>query len=229
MEEHPVSATFEQWLQASFDHEPPKMAKEEDWYWNEGFDSFWDPLRITDAAAVRYMTRLFLESEHLTVYSLEQVAEGIWFLIGGSSPSDSSRTLLNSAVSLRNRVACISAMTEFFRNFVAPATRGVAYEDADPFHGACFMWWDILPLRPFSGDPLQGEPELHDACLKAMDEILALPSDVCRISALHGLNHWQEHYGERVEAAIDAFLAHGQEITPRLREYAMKARSGLCQ
>lgn len=224
-----MSATFEQWLQASFDHEPPKTEKEKDWYWDEGFDSFWDPLHITDTVAVRYMTRLFLEPEHLEAYSLEQVAEGIWFVIGGSSPSRSSRALLNSAVSLRNRVICISAMTEFFRSFVAPRTNKLAYEDMDPFHSACYMWWHMLAVSPTHAETPEGGPELHDACLKVMIEILALPSDVCRISAFHGLNHWHEHYADRVQATIDGFLAGGQEITPRIREYAKKARSGQCQ
>jgi hypothetical protein len=221
-----VIATFDQWLQASFDHPPPTTEKEEDWYRDDGFDSFWDPLRITDAAAVRYMTRLFLESSCLSVYSLEQVAEGIWFLVGGSSPSRSSRALLNSAVSLRKRAACISAMSEFFRSFVASATGGLAYEEDDPFHSACFMWWLIFALSPTHAET--PEPDLHDACLTAMSEILALPSDVCRISALHGLNHWQEHYGERVESTIDAFLAGRPEIAAPIREYAMIARSGQC-
>jgi hypothetical protein len=174
------------------------------------------------------MTRLFLKSGCLNVYSLEQVAEGIWFLIGGSSPSKSSQALFNPAIGLNERVACIHAMHEFFRSFVAPATPGLADTHSDPFHGACFMWWDILPLRPFAGDSPVGEPELHDACLKAMSEILELRSDVCRFSALHGLNHWRENYRDTVEATIDAFLAHGLEITPHIREYAMKARASLC-
>ncbi len=223
-----MSDTFEQWLQASFDHAPPTTAKEQDWYWDEGFELFWNPLCITDAVAVRYMTRLFWESEHLNVYSLEQVAEGIWFLIGGSSPSRSSQALLNPALRLDERVACIDSMTEFFRSFVAPATQGLAYTKSDPFQSACVMWWDILPLRPFRGDSPVGEPELYEGCLKAMSEILEFRPDVCRMSALHGLNHWQEHYRDAVEAKIDGFLACAQEITPHIREYAMKARAGLC-
>ncbi len=147
-------------------------------------------------------------------------------LLGDEPPTRSSRALLNSAVSLRKRVACISAMSEFFRSFVAPATAGLAYEEADPFHSACFMWWHILALSPTHSET--PEPDLQDACLTAMSEILALPSDVCRMSALHGLNHWQEHYGERVESTIDAFLAGRPEIAAPIREYAMIARSGQC-
>lgn len=223
-----MAATFEQWLQASFDHVASTTDK--DWYWQEGFDSFWEPLGITDAVAVKYLTRLLLEPEHLKPYSLEQVAEGIWFLIGESSPSNTSRALLEPAVSLKERVTCIHAMTEFFRRFVTPATPGPADPNTeDPFPMACYMWWDILPLRPFRGDALKGEPELHDACVNAMTEILSLLSDVCRIAALHGLNHWQEHYPRQVEAAIDAFLQATPALAPRIREYAENARGGLCQ
>ena len=48
-------ATFEQWLRASFDHVPAKTDKEPEWYWQEGFDSFWEQLGITHAMAVKYL------------------------------------------------------------------------------------------------------------------------------------------------------------------------------
>ena len=51
-----MTATFEQWIQASFDHSPPKT-DDDDWFWDEGFDSFWESLGITDAVAVKYLTR----------------------------------------------------------------------------------------------------------------------------------------------------------------------------
>ncbi len=225
-----MAATFEQWLRASFDHVPTKADEEPDWYWQEGFDSYWEQLGITDAVAVKYLTWLLLEPEHLSPYSLEQIAQGIWFLIGGSSPSNTSQALLESAVSLDERVACIHAMTEFFRKFVKPASPGPADRNTKlPFPMACYMWWDILPLRPFPGDPLPGEPELHDASVNVMTEILELPSDLCRISALHGLNHWHEHYATQVEATIDRFLLNAAEISQNIREYAKGARAGCWQ
>ena len=220
-----VTAQFEQWIRAAFDHPP----KEPEWYWDEDFDSFWDSIGLSEAVTVSYLTRLFLEPNHLKPYSLPQVAQGIWFLIGGSSPSKACYGLINPGIALGERVPCIRAMAEFFRNFVAPATHGPAETDSDPFHGACYMWWDILPFRPWRGEPLEGEPDVHNACVNAMTEILQLPSDVCRISALHGLNHWQEHYTEQVERVIDSFLRNATEIVPRIREYAMQARAGLCQ
>ena len=224
-----MAATFEQWLQSSFNHVPPKQKKEPEWYWDDGFDSFWESLGMTDTVSVQYLTRLLVNPEHLKPYSLEQVAVGIWFLIGGSSPSNTSQALLEPAVRLEERVACIHAMPEFFRKFVTPATPGTADPNTeDPFPCACYMWWDILPLRPFRGDSLVGEPELHDACVNAMTAILGLSSDVCRIAALHGLNHWQEHYPRQVDAAIDTFLHATPVLAPRIREYAEKARGGLC-
>lgn len=219
-----MTVTFERWVQTALDHPP----KEPEWFWEDDFESLWDSLDLSDVVMVRFLTRLLLETEHLKPYSLEQVAQAIWFLFGGSSPSKSSQALLEPAVRLNERVACIYAMAKFFQTFVAPAATGRANTDSDPFHQACYMWWDILPLRPFRGDPLEGELELHNACLKAMTDILELPSDVCRISALHGLNHWHEHYAEHVEATIDTFLLNTQKITPSIREYASKARSGLC-
>jgi hypothetical protein len=223
--QYKLTAPFEEWVQFSLDHPP----KEPEWYWGADFDSFWGSLRMSDAATVEYLTRLFLEPRHLKPYSLEQIAQGIWFLIGDSSPSKAMYALLEVSVDVEKRIACIRAMSEFFRNFVSPATDGDAETDSDPFDMACYMWWDIVPLRPWRGKALEGEPEIHDACVTVMAEVLELPSDVCRLSALHGLNHWQEHYTEHVERVIDAFFRSPEEVTPRVREYATKARAGLCE
>ena len=51
------------------------------------------------------------------------------------------------------------------------------------------------------------EPELDQACLAAMAKILSLPSELCQMSAPHGLNHWYPAYGGYVEKTVDAFLA----------------------
>jgi hypothetical protein len=224
-----MSGTFKQWLQASFDHTPPATAKEQDWYWEEGFESFWEPLQMTDAITVKHMTRLFLEPDCLNVYSIEQVAEGIWFLIGGSSPCKASCALLSPAAPLSDRVACIAAIANFFRSYVVPATTGPADTDSNPFHLACYMWWHIFPLSPTHVDIEGIEPELHITCLKVLGEVLDLPSEVCQLSALHGLNHWHGLYPAQVEGVIDAFLGSAGDAASGIREYAAKARAGLCQ
>jgi hypothetical protein len=112
-------------------------------------------------------------------------------------------------------------MGDFFERFVLPRAGGPARDDSDPFHIACYMWWDIPPMRWG-----EGEPELHQACLTTMDRILGLPSELCQLSALHGLNHWQSRHPEQVGDIIDRFVTKTPDITTRIREYAAAAREG---
>ena len=78
---------------------------------------------------------------------------------------------------LDERTQCVRAMADFFRTFVAPAAPGRADIDTNVFHIACYMWWDIFPSY---GGSQTGEPELHQACLAVMREVLALPSELCQ-------------------------------------------------
>jgi hypothetical protein len=218
------TATFDQWLDAAFGH----PVRKREWYWDEDFENYWDRLELTDVNTVEYMTRLFLAPDHLKRYSLEQVAQGIWFLIGESSPGKSAYALLNFEVPLNPRIDCVRSMASFFRMFVAPPAPGAAKERTDDFQGACYMWWDILPTYggPTYGPDTGGEPELHVACLNTMDEILSIGSELCQLSALHGLNHWQRHHAKRVEQIVDDFLRKTPGLTTRIIEYAGKARVG---
>ena len=217
-----MSATFNEWIKAVFDH-PPRKAE---WYWDDDFDASWDCLGMTHALTVQYMAQLFLTPQGIELYSYEQIAQGIWFLMGESSPGRCAYALLNPDVILTERINCIRAMQSFFREFVAPAAQGGADAQNDPFHTACYMWWDIFPTY---GAPEAGEPELHSACLGAMSEILSLPSELCRLSALHGLNHWHFHHAEHVENIVDAFLDKTPALTVRIVDYAAVARSGAGQ
>ena len=85
------------------------------------------------------------------------------------------------------------------------------------------VWWDIFPSW---GGPLAGEPALHSACLEVMADVLALRSELCQLSALHGLNHWHLHHADAVERIVDAFLGRTNDASARVREYASLARSG---
>lgn len=198
-----------------------------EWYWDDGFEERWDALGLYGSVVVEYMTRLFLGPDRLERYSLEQIAQGIWFLIGESSPGQSAYTLLKSNAPLQQRIGCVDAMTNFFRVFVAPAAPGTADEANNPLHKACYMWWDIFPTR--GDDPSPGEANLHDACLNAMAAILRIPCELCQLSALHGLNHWHLHHAEKVESIVDAFLQNSSGLTSRMVEYAAIARSGRAQ
>jgi hypothetical protein len=219
--------TFDRWVEAVFDH--PLRTPE--WYWDNDFDEHWDCLGLTASLTVEYLTRLFSDPDHLKRYSLQHVAQGMWFLIGESSPGDSAYALLNCDVPLNQRIDCVRAMSNFFRVFVAPAAPGTATERKDDFQGLCYMWWDILPTYggPKYGNNTGGEPELHRICLDTMADILTIPSELCQLSALHGLNHWHLHHAERVQSIVDAFLQKTSGLTPRMVEYAAIARSGSAQ
>jgi hypothetical protein len=214
-----AAATFDQWLEAVFNH---PLGKPE-WYWHDGFYEHWGALELCDALTVDYMTRLFLGPDRLNRYSLEQIAQAIWFLIGESSPGLSAHTLLKSDVPLQQRICCVDAITNFFRAFVAPTAPGPADERKNPFHIACYMWWDIFPSY---GNPDIGEADLHRACINTMALILTMPSELCQLSALHGLNHWHLYHAEEVESIVDAFLQKSAGLTPRIVQYAATARLG---
>jgi len=154
------------------------------------------------------------------------VAQGIWFLIGESSPAAPSHNLLDGSISLDRRVTCIRSIAGFFRDFVAAAAPATADIDSNRFHIACYMWWDIFPTW---GSGEGAAPQIDEACLAVMTEVLKVPSELCQLSALHGLNHWHLNHRAYVERTVDAFLAGSDVVTPRIREYAAIARNGCAQ
>ena len=251
-----MSATFERWLEFVFNN----PVREHEWYWDEDFESRWDALELTDALIVQYMTRLFLEPEVLRPYSLDQVEQGLWFLIGESSPGCSSKALLRREAALLDRVACIHAMSNFFRNFILVVAPSQFDRHAPTIgvDGAAYMWWDIFPMRFYirshipelTGPPEllsmlekfkqlgvdlskrmepEIEPEIHQATLRVMSEVLELPSELCQFSALHGLGHWHAEHPEQVEQIVDAFLTRHRDLRPHVIEYASEARLGSVQ
>jgi hypothetical protein len=255
-----MSATSEQWLEFVFNN----PIRKREWYWDEDFGSRWEVLERTDALIVQYVTRLFLEPGVLRSYSLDQVEQGLWFLLGEASPGCSSKTFLRHEAALLDRVACIHAMSSFFRNFILAVTPG-HFDPKAPIvgvTGAAYMWWDIFPMHFYMRSHVPGptgaaavlsaleklklgaelhnavvkemadqleieiEPEIHQATLSVMSEVLDLPSETCQFSALHGLGHWHAHHPQRVEQIVDAFLTRHKDLSPHLIEYASRARVG---
>jgi len=217
-----MSAAYEVWIREVFDH----PESDPDWCWSEDFDDRWEALGLTAELMVEYLTRLFLEPGVLRGYTLGQMARAIWFLVGESSPGQPAHALIWPGAPLAQRVRGVRAIPSFFGKLVAPAAPGPVDTEADPFHMACYMWWDVFPSWGRAGC---GEPEIHRACLEAMEEILTIPTDLCRISALHGLNHWHLNHPAEVHRIIDAFLQEGSGLSEKLREYAQVARTGCAQ
>jgi hypothetical protein len=85
------------------------------------------------------------------------------------------------------------------------------------------MWWDLLPIIGQPKDPLR---TVFDAeVLRVLSELLVIPHDACRESALHGINHWRPYYPDMV-GIVDDFLSRNPHLRPELIAYAQGARTG---
>jgi hypothetical protein len=141
--------------------------------------------------------------------------------------SDHVRALEDLTVQWPVRLRCVRSILILFRMFESRCTHHLAHvdePDSNPVNSICYMFWDIFQV---SGRP--DEPSFADldhALLTVMQEILALPSDACRESALHGLGHWQAMYPNEVEQIVDSCIADNPKLRPELRLYAERSRSG---
>ena len=124
-----------------FGHAP----SEPEWFWADTFEARWEARGLSDGVTVDYLTRLFQDPSALRPYSPDQVAQGIRFLVGDSSPAQPSHAVVRPGVPLSGRLACVRAIAEFFRSYVAVVAPGPVEHDSSPFHNACYMWWDIFP------------------------------------------------------------------------------------
>lgn len=226
--------TFEQWITFIFDHPLPAPGQP-NWY-DEGEapdeDDRWNTYAHPHTV-IEYLTRLFEDAPAiLASYSEAQIGQGFWYLVNAACSYHLS-ALLDTSVSWPERKRGIFAIfTLFERFFAARCTPHLSHLDApgsdtshiSPLNIICYMWWDILPISAQSQE--SNQHEIEAACLEVMRLTLDLESDACRESALHGLGHWSYAYRQQVETIIDAWLANHQELTEKLKIYALAARAG---
>jgi len=185
-----------------------------------------------------HLTRLFRSpSAVLTYYSDEQTNKRLCYIAFAATVISSS--IVDATLPVTDRVACVTAMARLYDELFAPRcspTLAAGQGDtsgSNPLSSACYMWWDILPLRPGMPHPAGPSPAgagrdseaLDIAAMATMRHALELPSIACQESALHGLGHWACGYPAEVQAAVDAFLDNSN-LHPRLRQYAGDARAG---
>lgn len=218
-------ASFEEWIEAIFDH-PVPTGSGEAWYWD--IDMYVEEL--TSSTGVEYFTRLFLEGHTcLRRFTNDQIGQALWYL-NDPSCSDHARCVLNLDVneSVRNR--CLESIPVFFEKVLAARGENKmdSYVTDDDevvlINQAFFMWWDVSPICP--GNLL---PKQIEICFDSMQRILSIDHIACQKSALHGLGHWHDDNPERVEEIIDAFIANNPEMNPDLLTYARQARTGYIQ
>lgn len=214
-------AQLEAWVAYLFDH--PEADR--DWH-------FEDDAPFMDLGAKReaeLIARMFETSgECLARFSDVQLDNGLWYLLQ-SHTSGHMECLFDGEVPLPKRERVLRSFLPFFRDVVALRCKGLLESAGESRAGTldsgAYMWWDLLELMPAS-DADDDRRHLESVALKVMENILALPHDSCRGSALHGLGHWCEGYPERVPGIIDAFLEGEADLRPELVDYARTARTG---
>lgn len=223
MENSLTNLSFDEWIVHVFDHE----AGGPQWYF--GVDA--EYRQAPPAVTVAYLTHLFEDPvPHVGGYSDAQLNQGFWY-IASNGASDYMFALLDEQVPLEARQRCIRSFVQLFEKlFAVKCSAHLSHLDeqgANPLNTACYMWWDIMPLV---GQPdVATQRRIDEECLRAMERVLSLDSVACQESSLHGLGHWQHHYPQRVEKAIDAFVAARPKLRPELLSYAKNARRGYVQ
>jgi hypothetical protein len=154
----------------------------------------------------------------LAPYSEESIVQAFWDLSAeifcelGRDPADMDlylRVFRSFEVLFR----------EFFAVRCSPELGHLS--QGGPLIGVCYMWWDFgcWSLIP------------RDTFLSMLRSILGIDHVACQESALHGLGHKCNilEPNPEIEAIIDDFLGRHPNLRPELREYAVRARTGMIQ
>lgn len=219
--------SFEDWLRFSFDHPAAPSEGGQEWYWQPEFEAellVWAEERDT---FVRHMTRMLREPACLAAFSREQVAQGLWFLVGPSLASW-DEVPYDSELSQEARCEMVRAVPNFYERWLAVQLVGAAPAHGEAAAGdelatVCFMWWDLW--RPFGdGSSSPDHAAVDREILNALRTIASSATPACIESALHGLNHLHERMPQEVEECIDSLLANASGWPDSLKEYAAGAR-----
>jgi hypothetical protein len=182
---------------------------------------------LPPAVAVEYITRLFEEAgEILGGFPEGRVADGVQEIVADGS--EYMAALLDETIPWPLRQRCARSMVCLFAQYFAPRCKAIIIDierKDNRLDDVCFMWWDTYPTV---GDPASDPviERVNRELLGVIISILAIDSEACWESALHGLGHWHVDYPREVAAAIDKFLSDHPDLHPKLKAYAIRARSG---
>ena len=166
--------------------------------------------------------------ELLARFSDEQLDQGFWFLIGPTDP-EFMQTLVDATIRIDERLRALRSFVSLFEQVMAiRCTPHLSHLDdryANPLNSACYMWWDLLRDQLWNRvcSPLQTE------IIATLRDLLAIPHDACRESALHGIGHiYCDNPQCRAELPeiIEEFLTNTPGLRPELVAYAERASVG---
>ena len=212
---------FAGWLGHVFD----RAVSAERWYHAATDENRWEPARED---FLGYLAQAFEgPQEAFGRFSDAQLDQGLHFLLDSGFSSDIF-ALKDPKIGWPKRQRALRSIGTLYRDcFAVRCTQTLAHlnEAGSPLNSACYVWWDLLPLR---GEPEKAErKDLDQEIMKVLEETLEIAHVACQEAALHGLGHWASKYPERVSSVVGSFLERRKDARPELLEYARKAREGL--
>jgi hypothetical protein len=182
------------------------------------------------AQVATHIAEAFEESGRLLArFSDEHLNQAFWFLVSNSC-SEFMYTLVDSGVPSASRLRALRSFVPLFEQVMAarcsPHLSHLDEHGANPLNGACYMWWDILPIHGCPEEPARAEFDAE--VLVVLRRFLAIPHDACRESALHGISEWTIHYPQ-VAGMVEEWLASTPNLRPELASYAQRAKVGNVQ
>lgn len=209
------------WIDHVFDH--PVADRESRWHWSLDAPEWPGSPEQTATLIAETFER---SGELLARFSDAQLNQGVWYLVSASC-SDFMFALVDPKVPLPIRLRALRSFAPLFEQVMAarctPHLSHLDESGAGPLNGACYMWWDILPIHGKPEDPQRAE--LDAEVLRLLPRLLAIPHDACRESALHGIGEWHCYY-PAVEDIVDEFLARTPDLREELLVYALRAKVG---
>ena len=213
-----VDVSLSEWVAYVFDHDVTDPA----WH----FDINAPYINLAPAAAAQLISEAFENGgELLRPFSDAQLNQGFWFLVSNGG-SDYMFCLSDASVLLALRRRALRSFVPLFQQVMVPrCTPVLSHFDeagASPLNSACYMWWDLLPLN---WTAISADTAFVADVFAVLGELLAIPHDACRESALHGLGH-SIFFTPGGAPIIDTFLEQNRDLRPELIAYAKAARTG---
>jgi hypothetical protein len=210
------------WIAHVFDH----PVTDEAWYWLMDAPVW----RGSSEQTATFIAETFERSgELLARFTDAQLNQAFWYLVSAGI-SDLMFALVEPGVPLATRLRALRSFVPLFEQVMAircsPHLSHLDEQPANPLNGACYMWWDILPIygKPEEPDRIEFDAEV----LRVLSRLLSIQHDACRESALHGISEWQAYYPS-ARSIVDQWLSRTSDLRPALVLYAERAKIGMVQ
>ncbi len=213
-----VTSTLKAWIDHVFNHPVNKAA----WYWSDNAEQWAGPREQIPLLIAETFER---GGEVLAGFSDEQLSQGFWYVLG-STRLEFTDTLVDESIPLEVRSRALRSCVPLFEQIMMTRCTNHLCDDhgIGPLNLACYMWWDLVRFGRW-----KDRPDVLPEIVATLRNLIAIPHDACRESALHGLGHlcWDcSDYKPQVARIIDQFLTETPGLRPELLAYAEQARQG---